>query len=384
MSDDPLAVWLRSFVAEPRFLKKYPLYAGVLARMRPVADLSTDIMAVSFHDGRFYLHVNTDFFQKNPHYLVGVLLHEVHHVVLGHLTHPKFRDPAHPDLMEIALEISANEYIDEPLPGGVLLRDYEPLGLRPHQSTMRRYERLVELRQQEKLRLPDRLHFVDEHRRGAVPPVHQAPVQRLIEEALDDLGDPQDPPRLAGKTPEYLLQQLDVQGPARPFDWKTALRMFTSLQRAPRHSYARPNRRFPERIGEIPGRIYTSREIERPAILVALDTSGSMSDADLEEIGRQLAQLAQHTRFLVAECDAIIHRVYPFPGRLDAVMGRGGTDLRPIFEPSFLRTHRVQGVVYFTDGMGPFPEAAPRLPVLWVLTGEEPFLCPWGQQVRLA
>ncbi|MCS6899152.1 MAG: VWA-like domain-containing protein [Myxococcales bacterium] len=382
--EDPLAAWLRSFVAEPWFLKKYPLYAGVLARMRPVADPSTNIMAVSFHEGHFYLHVNTDFFQTNPRYLLGVLLHEVHHIVLGHLTHPKFRDPVHPDLMEIALEISANEYIDEPLPGGILLRDYEPLGLRPHQSTIRRYERLVELRRQDKLKLPAQLCFVDEHRWGNVPLVHQVPVQRLIEDALADLGDaPETPLRLAGRTPQYLLQQLNVQGPPLPFDWKTALRMFTSLQRTPCHSYARPNRRFPGRMGEIPGRVYTSREVERPSILVALDTSGSMSNNDLEEIGRQLAQLAQHTRFLVAECDMVIHRIYPFPGRLSTVMGRGGTDLRPVFDPWLLRSRRVQGVVYFTDGLGPFPEGAPPIPVLWVLTGQEPFHCPWGQQVRL-
>jgi predicted metal-dependent peptidase len=382
---DPLAGWLRSFVAEPRFLARYPLYAGVLARLRPVADPSTDIMAVSFHDGRFYLHVNADYFQSNPRYLLGVLLHEVHHVVLGHLTHPKFREPAHPDLMELAMEISANEYIDEPLPGGIHLRDYEHLGLRQHQSTTRRYERLVELRQQGQLKLPAQLRFVDEHRRGGPPPAHQSTVQQLIEDALGDLREPPDSDlRLAGKTPEFLLQQLDVQGtPQRPIDWKTALRMFTARQRAPRHTYARPNRRFPGRVGEIPGRIYTSREVQQPQILVALDTSGSMSERDLDEIGRQLALLAHHTRFQVAECDAVIHRVYPFPGRLDAVMGRGGTDLCPVFSPAFLREHRAQGVIYFTDGLGPFPAHPPPLPVLWILSGQEPFPCPWGQQVRM-
>ncbi|MCU0658684.1 MAG: VWA-like domain-containing protein [Polyangiaceae bacterium] len=387
MSDtrDPLGQWLRDFVAEPRFLARYPLYAGVLARLRPVADLSTDIMAVSFHDGRFYLHVNTDYFQRNPRYLLGVLLHEVHHLVLGHLTHPKFRDVAHPDLMELAMEISANEYIEEALPGGILLKDFERMGLRPHQSTMQRYERLVALRQESQLKLPAQLRFVDEHRRSAEPPASQAPVQQLLEGALQDLGDTGDQkPRIAGKTPEFLLQQLALAPPRQPVDWRTALRMFSAQARAPRHSYARPSRRFPARLGEVPGRLYTSRLIEQPRLLVALDTSASVETPMLEEIGAQLRELAHLTRFVVAECDAQVHRVYRFPGRLDAVMGRGGTDLRPIFEPTFLKQHQAQGVVYFTDGLGPFPERPPPMPVLWVLSGRDPFPCPWGQQVRLA
>lgn len=385
MSDDALGDWLRSFVAEPRFLARYPLYAGVLARMRPVLDPSTDIMAVSHHDGRFYLLVNAAYFEKNPRYLLGVLLHEVHHIVLGHLTHPKFRDPAHPDLLEIALEISANEYIEEPLPGGIHLRDYEPLGLRPHQSSMQRYERLVELQREQRLKHPSSLVFVDEHRRGDQAP--PAAVQALIEGALGDLGEHADDPslRLAGKRPGQLLEQLAALAgpPARPVDWRTALAMFTARHRAPRHTYARPNRRFPGRVGEVPGRLYTSREVERPDILVVIDTSGSMSERDLDEVNRQLTTLAPHARFQVVECDAEVHRVYPYAGRLPDVLGRGGTDLRPPLEPDFLRRHRAQGVVYFTDGVGPFPDEPPPVPVLWVLSGTTPFACDWGQQVRI-
>jgi len=380
---DQLTAWLRSFVAEPRFLARYPLYAGVLARLQPVLDPSTDVMAVSHHDGRFYLHINADFFQQNPRFLLGVLLHEVHHIVLGHLTHPRFREPAFPELMDIAKEISANEFIEEPLPGGILLRDFEKLGLRPHQSTLQRYERLVELQRQQQLKLPSQLRFVDEHRAGS--PAPQGAVQRLIEEALDDLHEPPDSDlRLAGKRPGALLAQLDPLGPPRAaVDWKTALRMFTARRRAPRHTYGRPNRRFPGRVGEIPGRVYTSRVIEQPEILVVIDTSGSIDQITLDEVGRQLSLLAHHARFSVAECDTQIHRVYRFQKKIDAVMGRGGTDLRPPFEPALLRQQRASGVVYFTDGLGPFPEQDPGVAALWVLSGQTPFACPWGQQVRM-
>ena len=43
-----------------------------------------------------------------------------------------------------------------------------------------------------------------------------------------------------------------------------------------------------------------------------------------------------------------------------------------------LRRLRPDGIVYFTDGQGPLPGAAPGVPVLWVLTRPEEFACPFG------
>jgi predicted metal-dependent peptidase len=117
------------------FLDRYRYYAAVLAKMAPVADPSVARMAVSLHGGRFFLHINVDAFLREPQYLRGVLLHEVHHVVLGHLTHPKFAEAVEPELMELAIEMSANEYIEEPLPNPITWRAYASAGIRAGQST---------------------------------------------------------------------------------------------------------------------------------------------------------------------------------------------------------------------------------------------------------
>ncbi len=85
----------------------------------------------------------------------------------------------------------------------------------------------------------------------------------------------------------------------------------------------------------------------------------------------------------IAECDTEISRVYPFTGRITSVVGRGGTDLCPVFEPDFLREHRPNGVVYFTDGLGPYPTHDPGVRTLWVLTKDVGFPCPWGKRVVL-
>ena len=65
------------------------------------------------HGRRFYLHVNPDYFAKGSQFLRGILLHEVHHIVLGHLSNPRLNEVTHLELMELAKEVSANEYIEE-------------------------------------------------------------------------------------------------------------------------------------------------------------------------------------------------------------------------------------------------------------------------------
>jgi|SRR5579883_647479 len=401
--------WFTSFVNGPEFLSAYPYYAAVLARMQAIEDPSIPVMAVSAHGKHVWLHVNIDyFFQKdikgqfaNLQFVRGVLLHEVHHVVLGHLSDPEFMAPAHPDLMELAMEVSANEYIREPLPGNPpVWTMFKLFGLAAGQSTLERYELLVRARQNG-ANIPVPAKWVDAHithgvcRKpgGGRPDTSQyIRVKRLVASAVEQvkrdrarngLGGPGG--MLAGRDPGNFIEELEEEfAVLKPrMDWKTALRLFATPQRRSFTTYTRPNRRFRHRIGEIPGRIYRPDVAKPKRLMVAIDTSGSMSTNELNEIAGELRRLSQLARFTVVECDTIIHRVYPFSGRFADAAGRGGTDLRPVFEPEFLAEHRPDGVVYFTDGEGPYHKEPPGVPTLWVLTKDWPFRCPWGQQTLM-
>jgi predicted metal-dependent peptidase len=377
---DTLQAWIESFVRDPAFLAKYPYYAAVLARVVPVVDPSVDSMAVSFEAQRFYLHVNVEYFLHKPQFVRGILLHEVHHVVLGHLTHPKFFAVDHPPLMELAMEMSANEFIDEPLPNPITIATFESLAIRRGQSTMDRYEKLVLAREAKKN--IGRGDFVDSHpwRGKKAPPGGVEMTRQLIEGASHEEVD-SERPTLAGRDPGRLLEELvGVHGPAEVMiDWRAALSAFVARARAPVHTWARPSRRFPGRVGEVPGRIWAPRPVLRPSLLVAIDTSMSMSDRELSEISKQLERVAEHARITIAECDVEVTRVYPFEGVLATVKGRGGTDLRPPFE--HLTGH--DGIVYFTDGEGKFPAEPPIVPVLWVLTKPFDFACAWGERAKM-
>jgi len=431
-SPSELEAWLEGFLRDPGFLEAYPYYAAILAKLTPVADPSVARMAVSLHDGRFFLHVNVDAFLTEPQFIRGVLLHEVHHIALGHLTHPKFSEVEEPELMDLAVEMSANEYIEEPLPPAITCRAYSAVGIRPGQSTWERYEILVRFaRSNGKRPRPspgdDPASNLDDHRfhaRGKSVPGAVAQTAILLERAVgeareerarkrppkpkgrgkkganpfartdsdDDIDAREheggDVPRrylVAGRSPARLVEELfdTTRPPEEPLDWRAALMQFVARARSPVHTWSRPSRRFPNRIFEVPGRSWAPRPSDNPRLLVAIDTSLSMTKTELEEIARQLVVLGDRAHVTIAECDVSVARVYPFAGRIENVVGRGGTDLRPVFEPSVLGAHDIDGVVYFTDGEGPFAKEPPPVPTLWVLTKPHAFGCRWGEKAWL-
>jgi predicted metal-dependent peptidase len=117
--------------------------------------------------------------------------------------------------------------------------------------------------------------------------------------------------------------------------------------------------------------------------MVVIDTSGSLTDAMLGAISRELAGLAKGNAVTVVECDRKIHAVYPFKKPITSLKGRGGTDFKPPLEPEFLRKQKADLVVYFTDGCGEAPDRPPKVPVIWCLTPSGRMPAPWGREIRM-
>jgi predicted metal-dependent peptidase len=64
-----------------------------------------------------------------------------------------------------------------------------------------------------------------------------------------------------------------------------------------------------------------------------------------------------------------------------AAAGGGGTDFRPVFAWLDARGLTPAVLLYFTDGLGEFPAAAPSYPVAWLVKGSAPV--PWGERIQL-
>jgi predicted metal-dependent peptidase len=418
--------WFDAMLTETGFLARYPGYAGVLARMDPVATDSVPIMGVGLRHrdaphGRLVLMVNPTYFAEHPEHRVGVLLHEIQHVVLGHLASESLHRVSHPRLVEIAMELSANEPITDPLPpGGVTLAQFESHGVREGQSTLERYVILRDAWVRGELQLQDHwlsrmwdLHrptrrggrcagvgdLVDARSDGATEEswardgwglggetsaFELARMRAVIQKHLrgprggdDDLRDRGAEARESAKALERAL--IHTAEGAR-LSWPRVLRAAFPAVRRVTPDYQRPNRRFQDRVGEVPGR---RRRAPPPRILAAVDTSGSMSGDALDRCAREVARLARHARVLVAECDAAVHRVRPAGPQIQSLLGGGDTDFAPAFAEAQARGG-IDGVVYFTDGRGALPAMPPGLPALWVITHDDPVDLPWGSVVRLS
>ncbi|MCI3275147.1 vWA domain-containing protein [Streptomyces cylindrosporus] len=127
------------------------------------------------------------------------------------------------------------------------------------------------------------------------------------------------------------------------------------------YSYGRPSRRS----AGFPGVVLPSLRRRPPRVSVVIDTSGSVSDA---ELGSALLEVAAISRAVggrrdlvsVVPCDAAAGMVHSLcRGEGIPLMGGGGTDLRTGFATALRARPRPDVVVVLTDGQTPWPEDRP-------------------------
>ena len=124
--------------------------------------------------------------------------------------------------------------------------------------------------------------------------------------------------------------------------------------------------------------------------VTVIDTSGSVEEEKLRRFLEKTYQILKsgqesedRVNFHLIQCDALVQRDVKITSEkeLDQVMedltlyGRGGTDFRPAFEYiEELRRNgeftNLNGMLYFTDGMGIYPGKKPEYPVAFVYDSE--------------
>jgi predicted metal-dependent peptidase len=397
-----------------------------------------DKVALAQTDGRnIYLHPEA-FLALTDAARVSLLLHLTLHAALQHPLRQRTRDPA---LWNIACDVMVNHIISTqtafaPPLGTAQARDLVPT-LVPESA-----ERVYEWLQQHRVAassvqtrattvdpLADRTPAADPSRSdstrknvmsaafakrfGAGPAVPADPVQTpasappvtTITGQLRDLRPADDYAGAAALQTHWegaLLQakqsiqerQRGVKGAALlreleaalspQLDWRTLLWRFMVCTPT---DFAGYDRRFLHA-----GLYLENLEQDTVRLHVAIDTSGSVDDDTLLGIGAELTGILgiyPHLQCDLYFCDTEVHG--PFALRADMPIpkarGGGGTDFRPFFraleENQFQRP--IDAAIYFTDGMGPFPDHAPAFPLLWVAVpgaeGNEHF--PFGAIIRM-
>ncbi|MFJ9711553.1 VWA-like domain-containing protein [Streptomyces sp. NPDC101234] len=127
------------------------------------------------------------------------------------------------------------------------------------------------------------------------------------------------------------------------------------------YTYGRPSRRS----AGLPGVVLPSLRRRPPRVCVVVDTSGSVSDAELGTALLEVAAIARAVggrRDLVSvlSCDVAARTVQPLcRAEGIALMGGGGTDLRAGFARALRASPAPDVVVVLTDGQTPWPETQP-------------------------
>ncbi|TMR24445.1 hypothetical protein ETD86_04770 [Nonomuraea turkmeniaca] len=127
------------------------------------------------------------------------------------------------------------------------------------------------------------------------------------------------------------------------------------------YTYGRPSRRS----AGLPGVILPSLRRRPPRVSVVIDTSGSVSDAELGSALLEVAAIVRdvggrHDLVSVVSCDAAAQAVQPLC-RAEGItlVGGGGTDLRTGFAKALRARPGPDVIVILTDGQTPWPAARP-------------------------
>lgn len=189
--------------------------------------------------------------------------------------------------------------------------------------------------------------------------------QQLVE-TIDSLLDfaAQEVEKSCGSIPSEMVGRIEkIRKKPKPVaDWKRYFRRylgneFTELLRK---SKKRESKRFPDAAG--------NRHQRKSNILVAIDTSSSVSMPEYKEFFGQIKTLTSRANFHVVECDARIQHEYDYRNAPNEILhGGGGTSFQPPVD-MFLKNRKLyDALVYFTDGYATIPADTPK-DTIWVIS----------------
>lgn len=191
--------------------------------------------------------------------------------------------------------------------------------------------------------------------------------------------------KLQGKLPGA-LERLIEENQRNKVDWKSVLRRFlTRLQKAD-YRWTKPHRRYMASGLYLPE---FESEATMPPLVVVVDTSGSIGQAELNLFGAEINSIVKEVRpekTIIVYCDSRVAHVDEFEPEQDIVLkgyGGGGTDMGAALKyiNKNYADSDLAACIVLTDGYTPWGEQT-EYPTLWAITtqGIEP---GWGEHVFL-
>lgn len=333
------------------------------------------------------LQISPAFWQElTPKQQMGLLKHELLHIAFFHLTE-SYEHLEDPELLNIAMDIEINQYIDEDMlpPNPQLPSCYPHLNLKEKAGTIYYYEQLLEKKKQNDqaiqmlcqaimngdstCTLPNGMtvqipaHEWDELKDSdkTTQKLVESQIKHVLNQTVEQVKS------IAGNIPgemEELIKRLNTLDPPK-FDWRGYIRRFAgkSVKVYTKKSRRKYNKRSPE----FPG----LKIKQQKHILAAIDTSGSVNTRELKEFLHEIHHMYKTgSEVTIVQCDTAIAKIGKFNPNDDfAIHGRGGTDFQPVIDYYNENQHKYSCLIYLTDGEASTPQDA-KGNILWVLSSE--------------
>ena len=356
-----------------------PFYGLFLLTLNKRENTNIPTACVSLQGINQSLEINPEYWNSLPELQrVGLLKHELLHIMFHHFL---LDTTMYPDakLRNIAADIEINQFIDEQNKSKEWLSlTSVPNLVLPEKAGTRVYYDMIKDKASTCPQVQNWLNglgddsdeFADGHGMWGDPNMDEATKKLIgkqlehqvkeIAEHLDKKGS-----NFRGTLPGSLVEWIDslFELPIPVTDWKSYFKRFISssdkvVTKKSRNKY---NKRFP---GNPALKIKHKKNI-----LVAIDTSGSVSSDNLVEFLGQLLHIHKTGHEVtVMECDAKITNIFKYKGDKEiAITGRGGTDFQPAIDYFNQHIQTYNTLVFFTDGYAPAP-TPPKRPMLWVMT----------------
>ena len=358
---------------------KEPYYGFFLIMLNKVWRKDLPTAGVSKHNINYQLAINEEFWTGlSDDHKMGLLKHELLHIAFGHLV--SFSSFSNKKLANVAMDMEINQYIEASwLPeGGINIDDYAELNLDRKAGCRYYYDQLLRLQDEKEKNgstgsqgmddlldniasgdIPDHSTWEEfEDMSEAEKKLIEKQVQKILQDAKEQTI------KKRGNVPGEIegLIVLDEVTKAK-FDWKGYLRRFTGT--STKIFTKKIRRKENHRYEDNPGLKIKMKQ----HMLLAIDTSGSVSNAELTEFMNEIHHIHKAgVDITIVQCDTSIRSIEPYKGKNDLkVHGRGGTEFDPVLDYYNANLKKYTSLVYFTDGEC-YTSVKPRNRVLWVLS----------------
>ena len=352
-----------------KLLLEEPFYGLFLISLNKVWREDLPTAGVSKMNINAQLAINPGFWNSlNEDQRYGLLKHELLHIAFNHLlTRDSYADK---QLFNIAADLEINQYIAaHRLPeGGITMGSFPDMVLPVRAGTQKYYELLQQKAEEDPQSSIGQMlqQMGDEDIHGTwkeFSDLSEAE-QKLIKKQIDhQLKEVNEAVKHKGNTPGELQEIINglYEDPEPPkFDWRGYLRRFVANSSI---VYTKKSRRkYNKRYAGNPGLKIKMRN----HVLVAIDTSGSVSNEELKEFLQEINHIHKTgNEITLVECDTQINKVEKYkPSNTYEVHGRGGTSFQPVVDYYNENKRKFTSIIYFTDGEA-YPPNDVKCNILW-------------------